>query len=71
MDCSLHQVPLSEEFSRQESWSGLLFPSLEDGGGLIINRSDEIREVCVWVNVMKIILNFQNIGANIKVFFFL
>ena len=48
----------------------MLFSSLEDEGGLIINRSDEIREVCVWVNVMKIILNFQNIGANIKVFFF-
>ena len=39
-------------------------------GGTILNRSDEIREVCVWVNVMKIILHFQNIGANIKDFFF-
>ena len=26
MDCS-HQIPLSMEFSRQEYWSGLLFPS--------------------------------------------
>ena len=58
------------EFPRQESWSGLPFPSAEDGGGTILNRSDEIREVCVWVNVMKIILHFQNIGANIKDFFF-
>ena len=29
MDCS-HQAPLSMEFSRQEYWSGLLFPSLGD-----------------------------------------
>ena len=26
----LHQAPLSMEFSRQEHWSGLPFPSLED-----------------------------------------
>ena len=25
-----HQAPLSMEFSRQEYWSGLLFPSSED-----------------------------------------
>ena len=25
-----HQVPLSMEFSRQEYWSGLSFPTLED-----------------------------------------
>ena len=71
MDCSLHRAPLSVEVSRQESWSALLFPSLEDGGGTINNRNDEIREVCIWVNVMKSILNFQNIGANIKGYFFL
>ena len=29
MDCS-PQAPLSMEFSRQEYWSGLPFPSLED-----------------------------------------
>ena len=29
MDCS-HQVPLSMEFFRQESWSGLPFPSPGD-----------------------------------------
>ena len=27
MDSSLHQAPLSMEFSRQEYWSGLPFPS--------------------------------------------
>ena len=27
MDSSLHQAPLSMGFSRQESWSGLPFPS--------------------------------------------
>ena len=27
MDCVAHQVPLSMGFSRQEYWSGLLFPS--------------------------------------------
>ena len=27
MDCVAHQVPLSMEFSRQEYWSGLPFPS--------------------------------------------
>ena len=29
MDSSLHQAPLSMEFSRQEYWSGLPFPSSE------------------------------------------
>ena len=29
MDCSL-QAPVSMEFSRQEHWSGLLFPSPRD-----------------------------------------
>ena len=27
MDCVAHQAPLSMEFSRQESWSALPFPS--------------------------------------------
>ena len=30
MDCVAHQSPLSMGFSRQEYWSGLPFPSLED-----------------------------------------
>ena len=30
MDCVAHQAPLSMEFSRQECWSGLPFPSPED-----------------------------------------
>ena len=30
MDCSLHQVSPSMGFSRQESWSGLPFPSPGD-----------------------------------------
>ena len=29
-DCIAHQAPLSMGFSRQEYWSGLLFPSLGD-----------------------------------------
>ena len=31
MDCVAHQAPLSMEFSRQEYWSGLPFPTLENG----------------------------------------
>ena len=30
MECIAHQAPLSMEFSRQEYWSGLLFPSPGD-----------------------------------------
>ena len=30
MDCVARQAPLSMEFSRQESWSGLPFPSPEE-----------------------------------------
>ena len=30
MDCVAHQAPLSMEFSRQECWSGLPFPSPEE-----------------------------------------
>ena len=30
MDCIAHQAPLSMEFSRQEYWSGLQFPSPGD-----------------------------------------
>ena len=30
MDCVAHQAPLSIEFSRQEYWSGLPFPSPGD-----------------------------------------
>ena len=30
MDCIVRQAPLSTEFSRQEYWSGLQFPSPED-----------------------------------------
>ena len=30
MDCIIHQAPLSLGFSRQEYWSGLLFPSPGD-----------------------------------------
>ena len=30
MDCSPHQAPLSTEFSRQEYWGGLPFPSPGD-----------------------------------------
>ena len=30
MDCIAHQAPLSVEFSRQEYWSGLLFPAAGD-----------------------------------------
>ena len=30
MDCSPHQAPPSMEFSRQEYWSGLPFPSQGD-----------------------------------------
>ena len=30
MDCVAHQAPLSVEFSRQEYWSGLAFPSPGD-----------------------------------------
>ena len=30
MDYIAHQAPLSMEFSRQEHWSGLPFPSLRD-----------------------------------------
>ena len=30
MDCVAHQAPLSMEFSKQEDWSGLLFPTPED-----------------------------------------
>ena len=30
MDCVSHQAPLFTEFSRQESWSGLPFPSPGD-----------------------------------------
>ena len=30
MDYTAHKAPLSKEFSRQEYWSGLPFPSLAD-----------------------------------------
>ena len=30
MDCRSHQAPLSMEFSRQEYWSGLPFPTSGD-----------------------------------------
>ena len=33
-----HQNPLSREFSRQEYWGGLLFPSLSDDGGTSIRE---------------------------------
>ena len=34
-----HQAPLSTEFSRQEYWSGLPFPSPGDVSNLGINRA--------------------------------
>ena len=34
-----HQTPLSMEFSRQEYWSGLLFPSPKDLPNPVINPS--------------------------------
>ena len=43
-DCVAHQAPLSMEFSRQEYWSGLPFPSPGD----LPNPVIEPEFSCVW-----------------------
>ena len=46
MDCVAHQAPLSMGFSRQDYWSGLLFPSPGDLPNAGIKpRSPDCRQI--------------------------
>ena len=61
-----HQLPLSEEFSRQQYCSGLPFPNPADGSAICANRLTVENIINIYLQTYKII-EWQEFGAGLDV----